>query len=105
MNCQEVQEKISKALGAGKSAAADVLAHKESCPACRAYSDAQQKLFRSLDAGLQAIANAPVPPSLLPSVRSRIENTAPRHAWIYTWLPAGAAVVLLCGCAATAASS
>jgi hypothetical protein len=99
MNCQEVREKICDSLAAGNSAAADVLAHKESCTACQDFYVSQQRLFHSLDAGLHSIANAAVPPSLLPAVRSHIENAGPQRAWIYTWLPAGAAVVLLCAIA------
>jgi hypothetical protein len=97
MNCEQVRRKISDSLAAGIALLPpDLAGHKKTCAACRDFYEAQSELFRSLNTGLKTIAYAPVPPSLIPTVRSRIQDAAPRRAWIYTWLLAGAAVVLLC---------
>jgi hypothetical protein len=98
MTCEQVRERISDLLADGAThLPAEVVAHQKSCVTCQDFCHSQQKLFRSLDARLQTTANAAVPPSLIPTVRARIQDVAPRGAWIHAWLPAGAAAVVLLG--------
>jgi hypothetical protein len=95
MNCKTAQERIAEALAAGNvSFPAEVAAHHEACAACRHFFQCEQYLFASMNSGLQVIANQPVPPSLLPGVRERIESRVPsRHAWPLVLWPAAGAVI------------
>jgi hypothetical protein len=75
MNCQRCQQQISESLATGASVLPpEVAAHESSCLSCREFYAAQQTLFQSIDAGLHSFANQPVPPSLLPSVRARLDD-------------------------------
>jgi hypothetical protein len=96
MNCKQCQQGILESLAAGGDVAADISIHHESCAVCREFFFVQQDLFRSVDAGLRAIANRPVPPSLLASVRTRMdEHAPPSRAWHSTWSLAVVAVVAI----------
>jgi hypothetical protein len=98
MNCKVCQEKILESLAGGtEPLASEVASHKNSCVACRGYYDAQQNLFRSIDAGLRSFANQPVPPSLVPGVRARLdEKSTPRRSGYFRWsFAAVVAVVIL----------
>ena len=87
MNCKQYQEKIVESLATGTDCLApEVSAHQNSCPICAAFFDTQRSLFQSIDAGLHTFVNQAVPPSLLPSVRARLEEQpGPRGAWISGW--------------------
>lgn len=96
MNCQEVRQKISGALAAEvPQLPEDLAGHERSCPACHDFYQAQSQLFRSLDAGLQVIANRPVPPSLLPAIRMRIESMLPKRGVrrLVLWPAAGVTAI------------
>jgi hypothetical protein len=98
MNCKQCQEKILESLAAGEDLLApEIAAHRNSCVACNEFYDAQRSLFQSVDAALRSLVNQPVPPSLLPAMRARLdEESLPRHAWISTWsLAVVAAVAIL----------
>jgi hypothetical protein len=98
MNCKLCQEKILESLAVGtEPLASEVSTHKDSCLACRGYYDTQQNLFRSIDAGLRSFANHPVPPSLVPGVRARLdEKSTPRRSGYFSWsFAAVAALVIL----------
>ena len=96
MNCRHAQRKITEWLAAGATRVpSKVLAHQQSCAACRDYFQKEQALFASISSGLHAVANPPVPPSLIPGVRARIENMVPsRHFWPYVLWAAAVAVVI-----------
>jgi hypothetical protein len=87
MNCQQCQQKILESLAAGAGvAAAEFAVHLNSCAACRHFYAGQQELFLSIDDGLRSLVNRPVPPSLLPSVRARLdEKSIPYSAALYRW--------------------
>jgi hypothetical protein len=91
MNCQQVQKEMLDRLAAGDAVLpVELLAHQQSCHHCRRYYDQQSALFRSMEQGLGRMANAPVPPSLLPMVRSRLDQQAAAgFTWLYGWRVAG----------------
>ena len=96
MNCKQYQEKITETLAAGISILPDIAAHQNSCATCGAFYAAQQSLFESIDTGLRSLVNQPVPSSLLPFVRSRLnENPASGSASIPGWSVAVVAAVAL----------
>jgi hypothetical protein len=87
MNCRQCQEKIVESLAAGATPhPPDVSVHRQVCPACCEFYEQQVSLFRSMEAGLQLMLNQEVPPSLVPSLRARLDQLPPAHrAWIPSW--------------------
>jgi hypothetical protein len=85
MNCQTCQEKIVEALAAGTPVLPpEVAAHRNSCRSCDQFYETQRNLFASIDAELRSLVNPPVPPSLLPRVRSGLDAQLYSQA---AWLP------------------
>jgi len=87
MNCKQCQEKILESLAAGSAQLLrEESDHQQTCPVCRKFRDAQDSLYRSMDAGLYSVANQAVPPALLPGIRARLsqEQVAGR-GWIPHW--------------------
>jgi len=77
MNCKQIQQGILERLAAGESILPlQFLTHQQSCADCRNYYERQIVLFHSMEQGLGRIANSPVPPSLLPVVRARLDGQA-----------------------------
>jgi len=75
MNCKKIHQEILDRLAAGETPLPAALeAHQASCAACREYYRSQVGLFHSIDRGLGVMANAPMPPSLLPAVRARLDG-------------------------------
>lgn len=75
MNCQQCQQQISESLATDASVLPPkTAAHANSCALCQKFHAAQLTLSQSIDAGLRSIVNQPVPPSLLPSVRARLDE-------------------------------
>jgi hypothetical protein len=74
MNCKRYQQKILDSFAAGEAISQEVSAHQNACAVCREFYLAQQNLFHAVDAGLHSIANQPIPPSLLPRLRLRLEE-------------------------------
>jgi len=97
MNCKECQERILEALAAGASQLSrEASEHQRNCPVCREFGDAQVSLFRSMDAGLHAMVNQSVPPSLLAGLRARLDRPpVTRLGWIPQWSYALLAVVAI----------
>jgi hypothetical protein len=97
MNCKKCQEKILESLAAGKDfPVPDVAAHQNSCVGCAQFFDVQRNLFRSVDASLRLLVNQPVPPSLLPGLRARMDKKfVPRRAWTPRWSYAIVAAVAI----------
>jgi hypothetical protein len=91
MICKQVQQEILDSLAAGNAALqVELLAHQQSCQDCRKYYETQSALFRSMEQGLGLMANSPVPPSLLPVVRTRLcQQSTARSTWLYSWPLAG----------------
>jgi hypothetical protein len=97
MNCKRSQEEIAGALASGESGFGRKLGqHLQDCAACRKFLADQAAFFQSLDSHLRVIANEPVPPSLLPGVRVRLQQEVLPRQGTRTWQLAaiGALVVL-----------
>jgi hypothetical protein len=96
MKCKRAQEEISASLVSGESEIGrELRQHLQDCAACGAFFADQVALFQALDSHLRAIANEPVPPSLLPGVRVRLQEVLPPQG-TRTWQLAtmGALVIL-----------
>jgi hypothetical protein len=97
MNCELFQAKLTDALSAGdQTFPPEIVSHLQLCADCKAFHEAQARLFHSLDAGLQAMVNQPVPASLLPRVRARLDETEAGRRWLPVLLPAAAVLVVAC---------
>jgi hypothetical protein len=87
MNCKQCREKILESFAAGQSVlVVEASCHQESCKACREFFRTQKTLFLAIDKHLGSLMNQPIPPSLLPSVRVRLEEVSvPRRFQFYAW--------------------
>jgi hypothetical protein len=100
MNCQQYQQKILESLAADEGVRAEeLMTHLNSCAACRKFHTAQQDLFHSIDGGLRSLANPPVPVSLLPALRARLNeksfaNRAHLRGWSWSLIAATAVVIM-----------
>jgi hypothetical protein len=99
MPCESFQSALSEA-AAGAPASAALRSHLIVCADCRAALAAEESLFASIDTGLRSAANAEVPASLIPSVRARLNEPAPRKRWLLPVLVPVAAALLLVALAA-----
>ena len=97
MNCRSAQEKIVDAIASRESGLCeDPDQHVGKCAGCRAFLASQASLASAIDSHLRLIAKEPVPPSLLPRVRARLEQeTAPRQSILRWQFAAVATVVVL----------
>lgn len=98
MNCAKCQEQIVASLAAGQQCfSTEAEYHLRSCVGCAEYLQSQRELFSSIDAGLHSFVNQPIPPSLLPSVRMRLEErlSIVRNAKFHWQLTAVSAAALL----------
>ena len=100
MNCTRVQKEITNSFVVGDCVySSEVSGHLKACASCREFYGLQQILFRSLEDGLRAIANHPVPAAFLPRVQSGLEKAASeQHSRNPDWrlaLLAAAAVLAL----------
>ena len=98
MNCTSAKEKIVDAMASRESRLhGDLDQHVRECAGCRAFLASQASFTSAIDSHLRMIADEPVPPSLLPRVRARLEHEAAPHERILGWQFAAlaAAVVLL----------
>jgi len=95
MPCDAYKHALSEA-ATGAPASIALRSHLESCADCRAALAEEQALYSSIDAGLGIVANAEVPPSLIPSVRARLnEHPAAARRWFGPVLaPLAAALIL-----------
>ena len=97
MPCEPFQDALIEAAASGEEPRGELRAHLKDCAACQAVFDREQSLFARIDSGMRAVANAEVPPSLLPRVRARLDEVAaPRQqAWSPKWyVLAGASAML-----------
>ena len=97
MNCRSAQEKMVAAIASRESAlCGDLDQHVRECTGCCAFLASQASLASAIDSHLRLIAKEPVPPSLLPRVRVRLEQeTAPRESILRWQFAAVATVVVL----------
>ena len=94
MPCEHYKDALIEVVATGAAPQGGLRAHLDECASCRAAFDEEQSLFAAIDSGLHAEANAEVPPSLIPRVRTRLDESAiarPRRSSSWFAL-AGAAV-------------
>ncbi len=95
MPCQHYKDTLIEAAASGAEPQGDLSAHLAGCADCRAVFAQEQALFTSIDAGLHIAANADVPASLLPRVRTRLdEAVAVQRHWLQPVIFAAASVAL-----------
>jgi hypothetical protein len=96
MPCKHNKDALIEAAASGAEPQGDLRAHLADCADCRATFQQELSLFASIDAGLNATANAGVPASLLPSVRARLDEVlVPHRIWVNNWLALASAAVIL----------
>jgi hypothetical protein len=96
MPCKHYKDALVEAAATGAEPQGELRAHLAGCDSCRSAFAEEKSLFASIDAGLHATSNAEVPPSLLPRVRARLdESPAPARFWSANWLVLASAAVLL----------
>jgi hypothetical protein len=96
MNCRSAQEKIVDAMVSREPGlCGDLDQHVRECAGCRAFLASHASLASAIDSHLRLIANEPVPPSLLPGVRARLDQEAAPRQWIFSWRFAAVAIVVV----------
>lgn len=81
MSCEHHKDALIEAAATAVAREGELRAHLSECASCRAAFDEEQSLFAAIDSGLHAVANTPVPPSLLPSVRARLDGAVAARQW------------------------
>jgi hypothetical protein len=96
MPCEHYKDALIETAATGARPQGELQAHLASCASCREAFAQEQSLFAAIDSGLNAAANAEVPPSLLPRVRARLDETVvtPRLRWLQPLVFASASVAL-----------
>jgi len=94
MPCEQFKEALIETAISGAEPQGELRTHLNACASCRGVFAKEQSLFSAIDLGIQAAANAKVPPSLLPRVRAALDEvpvTSP--SWSFGWMViTGAAV-------------
>ncbi len=94
MSCERFQEQLIVAIAGGDVVVSTELElHLRSCEECRSFYETEARLFVSMETGIRTIVNQPVPVSLLPRVRERLEEPAVPRKWIYALVPVAAVLV------------
>lgn len=95
MPCEEYREALSEAAaaGSGQIMPRDLRVHLDGCSGCNAEFRAEQELFAVINSGVQKIASADVPPSLLPRVLERMEREGSSRRSFLPYLVFAAAAV------------
>jgi anti-sigma factor RsiW len=96
MPCEHFQDALIEAAATRAEPQGEVRVHLQNCAACQAAFEQEQSLFASIDAGVRVVANAEVPPSLMPRVRAALDEiVAPKPVWSPKWFVlAGASAML-----------
>ena len=97
MSCKGYWDRLVSALASGGgSLDGDVAAHLGTCAECEKFFEAHVNLFGAIDSGVRAMVNESVPASLLPGVRTRMEEERMGSSWFLTLMPvAGILLVAL----------
>jgi hypothetical protein len=95
MPCKHYKDALIEAAASGAQPQGHLRAHLRVCASCRAAFEQEQSLFASIDAGLHAAVNGDVPASLMPRVRTRLDEVAvPQRRWFHPLVLAAASVAL-----------
>jgi hypothetical protein len=76
MPCEHYKDTVMETAASGSAPSGELRAHLAECSSCRAAFAEEQTLFAAIDSGLHAAANTKVPPSLLPRVRTALDETS-----------------------------
>ena len=95
MPCEHNQDALSEAAASEAPLSNELRARLAECGPCREAFAREQALLAAIDSGLYTVANADVPPSLLPRVRAAIETVPITSSrWGLGWFSlAGASLV------------
>ncbi len=96
MPCEHYKDALIEPAATGAGPQGELRAHLAACASCRAAFEQEQSLFSAIDSGLHTVANAEVPPSLLPRVRAAVDEIAVAHPlrWLQSLVFATSSVVL-----------
>lgn len=99
MTCQRHSAALIDLAASGSEPTSELLAHLQSCPACRAALRRERDLFASIDSTLHASANAEVPAAFVQRVRAVVnQQSAPPRTAFYrrrlAFAVAAAAIIL-----------
>jgi hypothetical protein len=91
MNCELFRKKLTDAVAAGELELSEQLAaHVTACENCRIFYEGEARLFMGMENGLRGMVNLVVPPSLVPIVRRRLEESSPSRDWLLAAIPTAA---------------
>jgi hypothetical protein len=83
MPCERYREALIEAAVVGEALSADLRAHVDACSSCRAAFAEEQQLSAAIDSGLHGMSNNVMPASLVPGVRTRLnEQKVSGISWI-----------------------
>jgi hypothetical protein len=95
MPCEHYKDALMEVAASGAAPSGELRAHLNWCASCRTAFDEEQSLFTAIDTGLHAVTNSEVPPSLIPLVRTRLdEAVTTQRRWIQPFVFASAGVAL-----------
>jgi hypothetical protein len=97
MPCENYREALIDAAAADSEPARELRSHLDVCASCRAAFTEERQLFAAIDTAVCAIANAEVPHSFLPCVRTSLEDvSASQRRWtpLLIFAAASAAIVI-----------
>lgn len=103
MNCECAKERIVEALASCDSGVRGELdQHLQNCNSCRIFFEKQTALHRAIDSHLRVMVKQPIPPSLLPQLRVRLqEDVSLRPAWFSGWRIAAIVALVILAAAAS----
>jgi hypothetical protein len=99
MFCESYRQGLIDSLAAGEPLPPALAEHLAGCDVCSRAFAKEQALYAAIDYSLVVTANAPVPPSLLPRVRTQIAGRPDKAFW-RTAILAFATLLLVAGAAA-----
>ena len=99
MFCESYRQPLIDSLAAGEPLPPVLAEHLAGCDVCSTAFAKEQALYAAIDYSLVVTANAPVPPSLLPRVRTQIAARPDKALW-RTAILAFATLVLVAGATA-----
>ena len=70
MICDHYKHALPELAAAGAEAHPELLAHLQACSSCRSAFENERSLFASIDSCLRSSANADIPSSFIPTIRS-----------------------------------